>query len=167
MPAKGRFTIRTAAVCFGLSAVLSAASAATPVPMAGALRAGAVAAAYHLGLALLFVLVGVGLWRAAHWGPRVVYLATAIYTLDNLRYLLDLPGRQAELVHQLRAYPDVIETFGADVLLQVATLLTLTFVACWWGFAAYIYWRRGYFQGGGGPSADLPSGSAQPRREPL
>ena len=159
MPVKGRFTIRTAAVFFGLSAVLSAASAATPVPLAGALRTGIAAAAYHVALALLFAVVGVGLWQAARWGPRAVYLATAAYTLDNLRYLLDLPGRRAELLHQLRAYPDVIETFGADVLLQVVTLLTLVFVACWWGFAAYIYWRRDDFQGDGSPSEGLPSAS--------
>ena len=149
MSVKGRFTIRTAAVFFGLSAVLSAASASTPVPLAGTLRTGTAAVAYHVGLALLFAAVGVGLWRAARWGPRAVYLATAVYTLDNLRYLLDVPGRRAELLHQLRAYSDVIETFGADVLLQAVTLLTLVFVACWWGFAAYIYWRREYFQGGG------------------
>ncbi len=151
MPAKGRFTIRTAAVFFGLSAVVSAASAGVPVPMAGALRAGAAALAYHLGLALLFAVVGVALWTAARWGPRVVYLATAVYTLDNLRYVLDVPGRQAELFHQLRAYPEVVETFGTDLLLQVATLLTVVFVACWWGFAAYIYWRREYFAGTGAP----------------
>lgn len=147
MPAKGRFTIRTAAVFFGLSAVVSLASAATPVVFAGALRGGAPAAAYHAGLAVLFGLVGVGLWRGARWGPRAVYLATALYTLDNLRYLVDMPGRRAELLHQLSAYPEVIETFGADVLLQVVTLLTLVFVACWWGFAGYIYWRRHYFDG--------------------
>ena len=32
-----------------------------------------------------------------------------------------------------------------DPLLQAGALMTLLFVVCWWGFALYIYVRRGYF----------------------
>jgi len=32
-----------------------------------------------------------------------------------------------------------------NVLLNMSALLTVTFVLCWLGFAAYIYARRRYF----------------------
>jgi len=142
---KGRVTIRTAAVFFALSAVVQVLSVRWPVPLGGALRGGVPGAAYHLTLAALFAIVAVGLWTAARWGARAVYVATALVTLDNLRYLLDRAGRSAELASQLQPYPDILEAFGEEILLLVSAALTLFFTAGWWGFALYIYLRRHYF----------------------
>jgi hypothetical protein len=150
----GRLTIRTAAVLFILSGLVEGAMIRGPVPLAGALRGGLGAWAYHLAFASLFVVVGVGLWRAARWGPLALYLATAAYTVDKLRYLLDRPAREAELLHQLRNYPDVLDVFGLDPLLRLETVFTVLFIGCWLGFAAYIYVRRTYFQvSGRGPAS--------------
>ena len=151
---KGRFTIRTAAVFFALSALLEILAVRVPVPIAGALRAGLAGGAYPAADAVLLLTVGVGLWTASRWGANAVYLATAIYSLDRLRYVRDHAGRQAELLGQLAGYPEIVETVGVNLLLQVGALMTLLFVVCWWGFAIYIYVRRGYFA--------LEAGSAEP-----
>ena len=142
---KGRFTIRTAAVFFALSALLEILTVRAPVPIAGALRGGLAGGAYHAGYAVLFLTVGAGLWTASRWGASAVYLATALYSLDRLRYVLDHAGRQAELARLLAGYPEIVEAIGVDPLLQAGALMTLLFVVCWWGFALYIYVRRGYF----------------------
>ena len=142
---KGRFTIRTAAVFFALSALLEILTVRVPVPIAGALRGGLAGGAYHAGYAVLFLTVGAGLWTASRWGASAVYLATALYSLDRLRYVLDHAGRRAELVGLLAGYPEIVEAFGVNPLLQAGALMTLLFVVCWWGFALYIYVRRGYF----------------------
>jgi len=150
---KGRFTIRTAGVFFWLSALLELLSIRIEVPILGVLRGGLAGGAYHLVFAAIFATVGVGLWTGAVWAPRIVYMATATYSIDRVRYVLDWTGREAELRGQLAGYPEILDAFGVDRLLTVGALLGLVFVACWWGFAAYIYVRRGYFAGGRGPEA--------------
>jgi len=138
-------TIRTAAVLFTLSGIVELATIRSAVPIAGMLRSGLGAWAYHLAFAVLFVVMGVGLWKAARWGPLTVYVATAAYLLDKIRYLVDRSAREAELLHQLRDYPDVLDVFGLGPLLRLETLFVLLFVGCWLGFAAYIWFRRDYF----------------------
>jgi len=157
---KGRLTIRTAGVFFWLSALLEILSFRIAVPILGVLRGGLVGGAYHLVFAAMFVTIGVGLWTGAPWGPRIVYLATAAYSIDRVRYVLDWAGREAELRGQLAGHPEIIDAFGVDRLLMVGALLTLLFVACWWGFAAYIYVRRAYFGGGRGPEVADPGPGA-------
>lgn len=137
---------------FALSAVAQTIAVQGPVPLGGALRGGLGAAAYHLALATLFAAVAIGLWTAARWGARAVYVAAALVTLDDLRYLLDRQGRAAELASQLRSSPDILEAFGEEILLRVSSALTLLFIAGWWGFALYIYLRRSYFSTSTGPN---------------
>jgi len=149
---KGRLTIRTAGLFFWLSALLEILSIRIEVPILGVLRGGLVGGVYHVVFAAVFVTIGVGLWTGARWGPRVVYLATALYSIDRFRYVLDWAGREAELRSQLTSHPEILDVFGVDRLLTLGALLALLLVACWWGFAAYIYVRRGYF---------LPAASAE------
>lgn len=145
--AKGRFTIRTAGVLFLLSALIELISIAAPVPWFGVLRGGAPIVLYHLVFVTLFLAMGFGLWTGARWGYWTVFASTAIYTADKIRYLFDRAGRAAEIIAQLqRLAPDVVELLDMNLLLGLSGIMTLTFVACWWGFAAYIYVRRGYFR---------------------
>jgi len=147
---KGRLTIRTAGVFFWLSALLEILSVRIAVPILGVLRDGLIAGAYHLVFAGILATVGVGLWTGATWGPRAVYLSTALYSLDRFRYALDWAGREAELRRQLAGHPEILGAFGTGPLLKLGALLALLFVGCWWGFAAYIYVRREYFAVGAG-----------------
>jgi len=159
---KGRLTIRTAGVFFWLSALLEILSIRIEVPILGALRGGLVGGAYHLAFAAIFGTIGVGLWIGARWGPRIVYMATAIYSLDRFRYLLDWTGREAELRRQAAGFPEILDAFGVDLLLKVGALLALLFVACWWGFAAYIYVRRSYFAPAAVVAPSAPEAGAGP-----
>jgi len=158
---KGRPTIRIAGAFFALSAIIELVSMGVQVPLLGALRGGLTAAVYHGAFAALLLTIGVGLWKTAPWGARAVYLGTVVYSLDRFRYLLDRPGRESELLHQLGSYPEIVETFGVDLLLRLGTLMALLFVGCWWGFAVYVYVRRAVFTG-----APVP-GSADARDFPL
>ena len=153
---KGRLTIRTAGLFFWLSALLEILSIRVEVPILGALRGGLVGGAYHLVFAAAFVTVGVALWTGARRGPRLVYMATALYSIDRFRYVLDWAGREAELRSQLTGHPEILEAFGVDLLLQVGALLALLFVGCWWGFAAYIFVRREYFAPAASAEASVP-----------
>lgn len=141
---KGRFTLRSAGVLLLLSAALETLSLDSEVLLLGATRTGAVALAYHLGYALLFAVIGVGLWTAARWGLGAVFAGAAVYTLDKGLLLLDIAALTEYLALQFARY-------GLDPLVDVAqasTLLAgvyLLFVLGWWLFAAYCYWRRAYF----------------------
>ena len=50
------------------------------------------------------------------------------------------------LMQQLQQYREIFELIEKDSILQIVVLSTVLFVGCWWGFALYIYLRRGYFR---------------------
>jgi hypothetical protein len=143
----GRVTIRIAAVLFGLSAVFELVSIRDAVPLAGALRGGAAAAAYHLLYASVFAALCAGLWAGRRWGYCLVFAATLLYTLDRIAYAADAGARKAELDGLLARFGLSPEMLDADQLLKSTSALALLLVCCWWGFAFYIYLRRGYFEG--------------------
>ena len=143
---KGQFTIRTAGVLFMASAIFKLIFVTTEVPLLGAVRGGAVAVLYHLVYATLFVAPGAGLLTAKRWGYRRVFAGTLYYTLDSFRYLLERKTAALHLAQQLQQYREVLELFGKDFILQIMVLATVLSVGCWWGFALYIYLRRGYFR---------------------
>ncbi len=142
---RGYYTIRIAAVLFFLSAIVELVSVTTPVPWFGALRAGAGLYFYHASFVAVFLAMGAGLWTGTRWGYRMVFAGTAVYALDKIRYLLDRQGRAAEILYQLRNFPEFTEVADMNVLLRMSAVMTAAFVLCWLGFAAYIYVRRGYF----------------------
>jgi hypothetical protein len=144
---KGRLTIRIAGALFVLSGLFELVSVTTPVPWFGVLRGGAQIVLYHLLFVSVFLAMGLGLWTGSRRGYHAVFAGTAIYTLDKVRYLLDRDGRAAEILYQLRNVPEFVEVLDMNLLLRLSTLMTAMFVLCWWGFAAYIYVRREYFQG--------------------
>ena len=85
----GTFTMKTAAICFGLSAFGELIQLASPWPILGAMRGGIVAYAYHLTFAALFAALAYTLFEARPSGYRLVMITTGIYTLDKANLLLD------------------------------------------------------------------------------
>ena len=149
--AKGRTAIRTAAVCFMLSAVLELLDITTPVPLLGGMRSGIAAVGYHLVFAGIFLCMGVGLWTGKSWGYGAVMVGAAVYALDKVQMLL---ARRAfaEFIAQQFTTPttrEIINLVPKELLLQVMTLAYLLLILCWSGFALYIHLRRAYFTPGG------------------
>ena len=142
---KGRITFRTAAVLFGLSALLEILSITSKVALWGALRGGVVAVIWHLVYFSLFLGLGVGLWRAKPWGYKLVFVGTLFYTLDKVSTLFYREFMKAWLMQQLSRYEDIWQLINIGFVLQMVTLIMLVFVACWWGFAVYTYLRKDYF----------------------
>ncbi len=143
---KGRFNIRTAGVLFVASAIFELIFVTNEIPLFGAVRGGAVAVLYNLVYATLFLAMGVGLLTGRHWGYRLVFAGTLYYTLDRFLYLLGRKTMEVHLMQQLQRYRDIFELIEKDSILQMMVLTTVLFVGCWWGFALYIYLRRGYFR---------------------
>lgn len=162
-PHKGAFTLRLAGAFFLVSAALELMSLNSVVPLFGAARTGAVAALYHLAFVILFAVVGWGLWQGRPWGYKTIFVGTALYTVERLLYVLDTKARLAELeeaykrVQEIGNLPGlsglsglfdpgvVREAVPAGLLLTATSAYALLLVACWWGFAVYVYFRRSYF----------------------
>lgn len=145
--AKGRTTIRTAAVCFMASAVFELMDITTPVPLLAGMRSGIAALGYHLVFTGIFLAMGIGLWTGKPWGYRAVMAGTAVYVLDKAQML---PARQtfADFIAQQFTTPttrEILNLVPKDLLLQVMTLAYLLLILCWLGFALYIHLRRAYF----------------------
>jgi hypothetical protein len=145
-PPKGAFTIRTAGLFFVVSAIFELMCVTTEIPLFGAIRGGAIAALYHVVYATLFLALGAGLLTRRRWGYRLVFAGTLYYTLDKFLYLLDRETMELQLMGQLERYREISELIDRDAILQMAVLATVLFTLCWWGFALYIYLRRGYFR---------------------
>lgn len=140
------FTIRTAAAFFLLSMFIEAFSLTSKIPLAGALRGGAVAVSYHLLYMGLFLAMGIGLWTARPWGYKVMLGGTIFYTLDKVVYMLDLKARQADLAQQLQGLGDFFDMQDQGSLTMWGNLTTLLLIACWWIFMLYLYRNRSYFK---------------------
>ena len=110
------------------------------------MRSGGIAMCYNLFFGLLFLGMGLGLIIGRSWGYRLFMAGTFVYSLDRLSFLLDKDTRDAYLTasgvsQDVRSLVDVSMFDQGIFLASAGTLL------CWWGFAFYIYLRRGYFYG--------------------
>lgn len=128
-----------------LSGIFSLVFVQSEVPLLGAMRGGVVAMAYNAGFAVLFLGVGLGLILGTVWGYRLLFIATVIYTLDRGIFLLDAKAREAYL-GTAQISDDVAQLVDLSMIEQATSLTILAIIVCWWGFAAYIYFRREYFQ---------------------
>jgi hypothetical protein len=142
---RGAFTIKLAGAFFLLSGAVSLVTAKSDVALLGAMRSGAVAICYNLLFAALFLAMGLGLITGRIWGYWLLLAGTLVYTVDRLAALLDKPTRVAylggaEVSKELGALIDM-NTLDQGVMLTIMVSL-----ACWWGFALYIYMRRAYFR---------------------
>lgn len=140
------FTIRLSAIFFLASAVFEVMNVTSAVPLFGAMRAGVVAALFHIVYVAWFVAMGSGLWMARPWGYRVMAGGTIYYTLDRVIYLLDDAAREAELQEQLNAYGGLSAILDTGSITQLTNLFSIVTVLCWWGFLAYLYVNRAYFE---------------------
>jgi hypothetical protein len=142
---KGKFTFQTTGVLFILSALLEVFSINSRIPLFGNIQGGMIAATYHLIYIVLFSWLGFGLYRARPWAYTLVFVATALYTLDRLVYVLDRKALEIYLVTLLDKYGVTVGIPETGFILKVILLATVLIVACWWGFAGYTYLRRDYF----------------------
>ena len=139
----GYATIRVAGVLILISAFLELTSIVSEVPLFGAMRTGLAAACYHLMFVGLFSSTGFGLWHAKNWTPRMVLVTTVIYSADQIRYLFDISARRAELGPLLSQVGEIVEE---ELIMQGVNLSIAFAIISWWGFTAYIYFRRTYFE---------------------
>jgi len=139
---KGQATIRIAAALYLFAAFFELINVTSPVPLMGMMRDGSVAALYHVVYLGLFAAVGFSLWRARSWGPTSVLVLTAFYSVDKIAYLFDKEARSAEIGPLLQLAGGLVDEAMIFPMVNISIVSTL---ACWWGFAAYIYWRRDYF----------------------
>ncbi len=144
--AKGTFTMKSAGAFFFLSALIELYTVTSPVPLFGAVRGGAVAIVFHLVYVAIFVVMGIGLVVPKPWGARAVIGGTVIYTVDKIIYLLDSKARDADLAESIRGAGGALGFVPKTSILEIMTLTTVTVVLCWWGFAAYVYLKRAYFE---------------------
>ena len=145
--AKGRTTIRTAAVCLMVSAVFELLDITAPVPLLGEMRSGIAAMVYHFIFTGIFLGMGVGLWTGKPWGYGTVMAGAAVYVLDKVQMLL---AREtfADFIMQQFTTPttrEILNLVPKELLLQVMTVAYLLVVLGWWGFALYVHLRRSNF----------------------
>ncbi|MDH3563935.1 MAG: hypothetical protein OEN49_11190 [Gammaproteobacteria bacterium] len=145
---KGHFTFRTCAVLFMASAVLELLSITSEAPLFGAIRDGITAGIYHLFYVALFLALGIGLWSATRWGYTLVYVTTAVYTLDKLQLVLSREALQEFVKIQMIGFESQLQMQGINeaLIVQAIAMMAAVVILCWWGFALYTYWRRDYFK---------------------
>lgn len=144
---KGRFTFRTAAAFFALSALVELLSVTVAVPLFGEFRGGNTALAYHLIYTLLFLVLAIGLWTAKPWGYQTIFIGGVLYTLDKLQFLMSGNVTQEFVNMVFRGQEQLLQSVGPDMVTLSLTLVVIAFVLGWWGFAYYAYLRRAYFKG--------------------
>jgi multisubunit Na+/H+ antiporter MnhC subunit len=148
---KGYFTFRTTAVLLVASAVFELFSVTAEEPLFGEIRSGLSVGIYHVFYAGLFAALGVGLWSAKKWGYALVFVTTAVYTLDKLQFILNQQVMDNFIKQQMSGYEEALQSQGVNsaLFMQAIVLTSIVIVLCWWGFALYTYWRRDYFKNTG------------------
>jgi hypothetical protein len=153
---KGHFTFRTTAVLLMITAAFELwtvrnLSIIGGEPLFGEIRSGLSVGIYHVFYAVLFAALGVGLWSAKKWGYALVFVTTAVYTLDKLQFILSRQAIENFIAQQMSGYEEVLQSQGVDsaFFMQAIMLASIIIVLCWWGFALYTYWRRDYFKNTG------------------
>ncbi len=144
-PKAGRFTIRTAAVFFFISVIFELFTLRSEVPILGRVYGGWIAVVYHSTYACLFGAMGMGLWSGRAWGIRIMLLGTIVYTFDKGLYLADKEGQLSELQRVTGDLGELANFIEPELFLQATNLAIALILACWWGFMAYLYFRRDYF----------------------
>lgn len=161
----GAGTVRLAGVFLLGSAALELWGVRDPVALAGAVRTGTGAVALHVLFAALYAVMGAGLLSLRRWGMWAFLAGTAAYTVERLAFVLSDATLRAWAGIQLSGMDDLAELGGMagaqelldpDLSVRMARWTALALLACWWGLAAYVWLRRGLFDG---PSTGAPSAS--------
>ena len=157
-PAKrpaGTVTIRLAGAFLLASAVLEMTSIRSPVPLAGAVRIGAGAIAFHVAYVALFAAMGAGLLAMRRWGLWTFLAGTAAYTVERLAFAMSDATLRAYVQTETAGLSDLAGMEGIQGLGDLADLgglamqttrwMTLGMLAGWWGLAAFVWIRRRLF----------------------
>lgn len=142
---KGNLTIRISAIFFALSGIYSLFNLTAAVPLLGAMRGGIAGFIHNLFYVVLCFGLAYGLYRRKKWGLPLLVAGTAVDSLDKILFLLDPKAQQAYLASS-GVTSQVGELIDTNLLNQAVLLATIISMLCWWGFAAYIYFRRDYFK---------------------
>ncbi len=137
-----RFTMRFAGFFFILSGLFEISSITSSVSLFGDEYSGFVALIYHLLFAGLYIGMGYGLWAAQPWGLQMMLTGTSIYSVDRLLYVM-YGGAKSSL---LSDYGQLMGAGGEELVTQATALTVIATLAAWWGFVAYVYYKRDYFQ---------------------
>jgi len=152
---KGQFTFRAAAVLFILSAIGEILFIVSEIPLFGEIRGGVVAGIYHVIYFALFAALGAGLWKGEKWAYSLVFVTTALETLDLLQFLFfpnTMKAYEESVLNQLSMIESELQAAGVDTalalqaILQTVQITCVVVMLCWWGFALYTYLRRDYFK---------------------
>ena len=149
-PRKGQGTFQFAGALFLISAFLEIFAMDSPVALFGANRAGLVANFYHLIYTALYAGMGVACWKGTRWGPKFIYISTAIYVLDRLLFVITGTGKM-QVDKTLEGWNSILTVYGGSSFdsSRIHTsvhIMYLTIILCWIGFAAFVRFRKDYFK---------------------
>ena len=150
--ARRNFTMLTSGWLLALSGAWMLVTCSSPVPLFGEVRGGVVAVLYNGAFGLLLLVMGYALAGRKSWALAATGAATAAYTLDKVLFIIDGPARRAALGDGSQMLNSLGPGTGTMVD-QVAVLMSVAFLAGWWGLVLYVYLKRGYFRSQ--PSAGL------------
>lgn len=141
-PRKSNFTMRFAGFFFMVSALGELVSILSPIELFGDERTGFFAIIYHLLYVGIYSGMGVALWMAKSWGFQIILYGSMIYSVDRLLYLMYGTANASVLSD----YGQLMGAGGEELIAQATTLTVIATLAAWWGFVAYVYIKREYFQ---------------------
>lgn len=128
-----------------LSAAWMLVTCTSPVPLFGAVRGGVVAILYNGAIGLSFLAMGYALAARKPWALKATAAATILYTLDKVLFVLDEKARQASFGAESQLL-DVMGEGMPAMINQVSVLMSLAFLAGWWGLVVYVWLKRDYFK---------------------
>ena len=143
---RGAGTLRSGGAFFVLSGLFEIYSLAEPVPLFGDMRGGLIAAISHLAYTGLYFVTGVGMIKLSFWGYRALMATTAIYSLNQLAFLVDSGAQQAAVQADLGSVSGLLGSDAAKMLSDSVQSTVLVLLLSWWAFALYAYFHRSAFQ---------------------
>lgn len=142
---KRNFTLVSSGWLLAISGAWMIVTCTSPVVLLGAVRGGIVAVLYNGAMGAAFVAMGYALANYKTWALSATAITTALYTLDKVLFIFDKKGRLASLGADAELLDILGDGMGA-MIDQVLVLMSVAFLAGWWGLVLYIYLKRGVFR---------------------
>ena len=141
---EGDFTIVSTGWLLLLSGAWMLVTCTSAVPLFGEVRGGVVAVLYNVPLGAAFCAMGYALARRSRWALKATAVATALYTLDKLLFLVDTKARLASF-SEASQLAGVLGDEMAALINQVSVLMSVAFLLGWWGLVVWLWFKRAYF----------------------
>ena len=142
---KSNFTIASSGWLLMASSLGSAMSVTSAVALFGTIHEGVIAILYNISFVVMFGAMGYALAYRKRWALPITWVTSIAYTFDKLEAMFDEAAANAALGEAARALNEVNPDLG-PVLKQVLVLTAAAFILMWWGFVAYLVWKRSYFE---------------------